>query len=349
MVDLHEFHWDLVPSELGLGSSVRPEKWVFTIGNEQVIIGAQPLGLAHNEYPFDVLTQEVEGYNTFNRSMLDILEPLNNTMDWLFNSHFYNVRASLNNMFAVDPNMIDIRSLEEPGPGKLIRLKPAAAGKDINTFLRQFAVSDVTRQNLMDSDVVAQLAQRTLGVNDNIMGSVNSGGRKTATEVRSSTTFGITRLKTQCEWFSATGFSPLTKKLIMSTQQLMEGERQFRIVGDQRLWGGQYLPIRPDMIRGFYDFVPVDGTLPIDRFAQVNLWQTLLSNMARVPGALQSYDISRIFAFVAQLGGLKNIDRFRIQIAPDQQVQQMAQAGNVVPLKGNMQEPGQIPGMGATG
>ena len=349
MVDLHEFHWDLVPSELGLGNSDRPEKWVFTIGNEQVIVGAQPLGLAHNEYPFDVLTQEVEGYNTFNRSMLDILEPLNNTMDWLFNSHFYNVRASLNNMFAVDPNMIDVRSLEEPGPGKLIRLKPAAAGKDINTFLRQFAVSDVTRQNLMDSDVVAQLAQRTLGVNDNIMGSVNSGGRKTATEVRSSTTFGITRLKTQCEWFSATGFSPLTKKLLMSTQQLMEGERQFRIVGDQRLWGGQYLPINPEMIRGFFDFVPVDGTLPVDRFAQVNLWQTLLSNMARVPGALQDYDISRIFAFVAQLGGLKNIDRFRIQVAPDQQVQQMAQAGNVVAMKPNMQEPGQIPGMGSTG
>jgi hypothetical protein len=181
------------------------------------------------------------------------------------------------------------------------------------------------------------------------MGAVNSGGRKTATEVRSSTTFGITRLKTMCEWFSAVGFSPLTKKLIMSTQQLMEGERQYRIVGDQRLWGGQYIPINPDLIRGFYDFVPVDGTLPVDRFAQVNLWQTLLSNMARVPGALQSYDISRIFAFVAQLGGLKNIDRFRIQVMPDQQLMQQAQAGNVVPLKPNMNEPGQIPGMGSTG
>lgn len=231
----------------------------------------------------------------------------------------------------------------------MIRLKPAASGKDINTFLRQFAVSDVTRQNLADSDIVAQLAQRTLGINDNIMGAVNSGGRKTATEVRSSTTFGITRLKTMCEWFSAVGFSPLTKKLIMSTQQLMEGERQYRIVGDQRLWGGQYIPINPDLIRGFYDFVPVDGTLPVDRFAQVNLWQTLLSNMARVPGALQSYDISRIFAFVAQLGGLKNIDRFRIQVMPDQQLMQQAQAGNVVPLKPNMNEPGQIPGMGSTG
>jgi hypothetical protein len=174
MVDLHEFHWELVPSELGLGNSNRPEKWVFTIGNEQVVIGAQPLGLQHNEYPFDVLTQEVEGYNTFNRSMLDILEPLSDTMDWLINSHFFNVRASLNNMFAVDPTMVDVRSLEEPGPGKMIRLKPAASGKDINTFLRQFAVSDVTRQNLADSDIVAQLAQRTLGINDNIMGAVTA-------------------------------------------------------------------------------------------------------------------------------------------------------------------------------
>ena len=41
----------------------------------------------------------------------------------------------------------------------------------------------------IDLQSVSELAQRTLGVNDNIMGSVNSGGRKTATEVRSSTTF----------------------------------------------------------------------------------------------------------------------------------------------------------------
>lgn len=349
MMDKYTFHWDLVPRELGLGESTRPEKWVFTIANEEIVVSAQPLGLVHNRYPYDVIPFEVEGYNIFNRSMLEVLDPLNKTMEWLFNTHFFNVRAALNNMFLVDPSKVNIRDMEDPEPGKMIRLKPAAYGQDVRTLMQQFPVADVTRGNLSDSDVVGQLAQRVMGVNDNIMGSVNTGGRKTATEVRSSTSFGINRLKTNCEWFSTVGFAPLASKLAMSTQQLYSAERKYRIVGDQAQWAQAYMNINPSMIAGFYDFVPVDGTMPIDRFAQVNLWQQLLGSLSKVPGALQSYDLSKIFAFVAQLGGLKNINRFRIQIQPDGVLQQQAASGNVVPMRSNMNEPGQIPGMGATG
>ena len=349
MVDKYEFHWTLIPSELGLGSSNAPEKWVFTIANKSVIVSAQPLGLVHNKYPFDVLPFEVEGYNVFNRSMLEVLDPLNKTMEWLFNSHFYNVRAALNNMFLVDPSKVNIRDLEEPGPGKMIRLKPAAYGQDLRTMMQQFQVQDITRSNLQDSDTVAQLAQRITGVNDNIMGSVNTGGRKTATEVRSSTTFGVNRMKTNCEWFSAVGFTPLAAKLSMATQQMYTTEKKYRIVGDQAVWAERYLNVTPEMIAGMYDFVPVDGTMPVDRFAQANLWQQMLGQLARVPGALEQYDMGKIFAFVAQLGGLKNVNRFKINVVPDGQLQQQAQMGNVIPMKGNLNEPGQVPGMGATG
>lgn len=348
-VDLEEFHWTIVPSELGVGSNQNPEKWVFSIGNDKVVIGAQPLGLCHNRYPFDVIPFEVEGYNVFNRSMLEVLDPLNKTMEWLFNSHFYNVRAALNNMFLVDPSKINTRDMEDPGPGKMIRLKPAAYGQDVRTMMQQFQVQDITRSNLADSDMVAALAQRVTGVSDNVMGQVNTSGRKTATEVRSSTTFGINRLKTNCEWFSAQGFGPLSMKLTMATQQLYSSERKYRIVGDQAVWGERFMNITPDMLPGFFDFVPVDGTMPVDRFAQVNLWQQLLGQLARVPGALNQYDLGKIFAFVAQLGGLKNISRFKVQVVPDGILPQQVQAGNVVPLKANPNEPGQIPGMGATG
>ena len=348
-LELEEFHWTLIPSELGVGKSSRVEKYVFTIANNKVVVGCQPLGMVHNRYPFDVIPFEVEGYNVFNRSMLEVLDPLNKTMEWLFNSHFYNVRAALNNMFLVDPSKVNTRDMEQPGPGKLIRLKPAAYGQDLRTMMMQFPVQDITRSNLNDSGMVEQLAQRVTGVNDNVMGSVNSGGRKTATEIRSSTTFGVNRLKTNCEWFSATGFGPLAQKLVMSTQQLYTAERKYKIVGDQSQWGEAYMNITPDSIDGYFDFVPVDGTMPVDRFAQVNLWQQLMASMSKVPGALMGYDLGKIFAFVAQLGGLKNVNRFRIQVVPDGAMAGQAQAGNVVPMRANPQEPGQIPGMGATG
>lgn len=349
LVNVHEFHWELVPSELGLGNSSRPEKWVFTIANERIVLSAQPLGLRHNKFPFDVLPFETDMYSLFSRGMLEVLEPMNQTMEWLLNSHFFNVRSALNNQFIADPSKIVMKDLEDPEPGKLIRLKPAAYGQDVRTMLQQFQVQDVTRSNLSDTDVIGSLAQRMVGVTDNVMGMMNQGGRRTATEVRTSSTFGINRLKTNCEWFSACGFSPLAMKLVMSTQQLYTLERKYRIVGDMAQWGEKYLNIAPGDIQGFFDFVPVDGTMPIDRFAQANLWQQMLGTMSKVPQIMMSYDIPKIFGFVAQLSGIKNINQFRVQVVPDATLAAQAQQGNVVPLRANPNEPGQIPGMGSTG
>lgn len=344
---LHYFHWEIVPSELGLGKSNRPEKWVFTIGNESVIVSAQPLGLAHGKYPFDVLTNEVDGYSSFNRSMFEIMDPLNKTMEWLFNSHFFNVRAALNNQFLADPTKIVMKDIEDPNPGKLIRLKPAAYGQDVRQFLMQLPVQDITRANLSDSEVVAQLAQRIGGVNDSVMGMVNQG-RKTATEVRTSTSFGVNRLKTMCEWFSAVGFAPLTYKMIASSQQLYDLDRKYRIVGDVSQWGEKYMQVTPDMIQGVYDFVPVDGTMPVDRYAQANLWQQMLGQLRNLPQIAAAYDLPKVFAFVAQLAGLKNISQFRVQVVPDANALAMGQSGQAVPVRVNPTEPGQIPGMGQT-
>ncbi|MHB1098733.1 MAG: portal protein [Burkholderiales bacterium] len=351
-VELYEFHWQIIPRDWGLGNSTKPEKWVFTVANKKAIISAQPLGLLHGKFPFDVLQFEIDGYSLQSRGMMEILDPLNKTMEWLVNSHFYNVRASLNNQFVYDPSKIYAKDMESTEPGLMIRLKPAGYGGDVRQMLHQIPVQDVTRSNLSDTDVVGSMAQRIMGVNDNIMGMVNSGGRKTATEVRSSSTFGINRLKTNCEWFSATGFAPMSGKMISSTQQLMDIERQYRIVGDQAQWMGQYINVAPDMIQGAFDFVPVDGTMPVDRFAQANLWQQMFGTMSKVPQIMQGYDVGRIFAFVAQLAGLKNINQFRINVVPDGMTPQgvPVNAGGAMPAgRSNFNEPGQIPGMGSTG
>lgn len=351
VVDLHYFHWELVPRDYGLGPSDKLERWVFTIANNRTVIGAQPLGMVHNKFPFDVITNEVDGYSLFTRGHLEILDPLNRTMEWLLNSHFFNVRAALNNQFIADPSRVNMKDLEDPLPGKMVRLKPAGYGQDVRTLLAQLPVGDVTRSHVNDLSLVGDLAQRVGGVNDGIMGVLSSGGRKTATEVRSANTYGVNRLKTSCEWFSACGFSPLVSKTVITTQQLYSGERKFRIVGDLAQWGERYLNIRPGDFDGFYDFVPVDGTLPVDRFAQANLWKELLGTMTKLPPVMMNYDIPKIFAFVAQLSGLKNITQFRLQVLPPGAPVPpgMVPAGNLPGQTANLNEPGQIPGMGPTG
>jgi hypothetical protein len=352
ILNTHEFYFELIPRDFELTKSVRPERWVFTIANESVVVSAQPMNLLSNMYPFDILEQEIGGYELFNRSLLEITKPMNEVLTWLFNSHFYNVRKSLNDQFLVDPSMVVMKDLEDPNPGRLIRLKPAAYGKPVDSFVKQFQSVDVTRSHIGDSAMVADMIQRVSGVTDNIMGMVNQGGRKTATEVRTSTSFGVNRLKTTAEWWSACGFAPWAQKLTQLTQQMYSLERKYRIVGDQVQWGEKYMNVTPDDIRGFFDFTPVDGTLPVDRYAQANLWQQILGGIQKMPQVGQSFDVPKIFAFVAQLAGLKNINQFRINVIPDGMALQNAQRGNSIPLANpaaNLNEPGQIPGMGSTG
>ena len=336
VVKFYEFYIDLIPSAWGLGKSDMPEKWVFTVtANFELVMGAQPLGALHNKFPFNVLEMEPEGYSLTGRGIPDIAESTQNTMDWLINSHFYNVRKVMNDQFIVDPSRVVMKDAQDPLPGGLIRLKPAAYGTDPSTVMKQLQVTDVTQNHIRDMQFMLSIGERALGVNDQIMGVLNQSGRKTATEVRTSSSFGINRLKTTAEYFSAMGWTPWSQMLVQNSQQFYDAEKKFKLVGDlSQEAGPSFVDVSPEVIQGFYDFVPIDGTLPVDRFAQANLWKELLGQLRNFPEIMMQYDMGRIFAWVAQLAGLKNINQFKVQILPDEQLAAQAQQGNVVPLGG---------------
>lgn len=357
---------ELIPTEWKLGSKENPEKWVFTVVDKKIIVESRPLGMWHNKFPFAVAETEVEGYATVKRGMMEIAQPLNNVMTWLFNSHFYSVRKSLNGDVVYDPSrLVASDLLNSDGTGSRIRVRPTAYGQDVRSMINIIGTgADVTGTHLRDTAVVGEMLQRVLGVSDNAMGATNPGGRKTATEIRQSNSGAINRMKTISEYLSASAFSPLTQLLLQTSQQMYSGEKKFRIAGDTVMNPRQFLNVTPDSIAGFYDYIPVDGTLPIDRFALVNMWGSLLSQVRNYPQIAQGYDMGRIFAWVAQLGGIKNIKQFKINVVPDNMMGQgmplggpnvggrtapgaaaggAGGPGNVVPL------PNQVPGVGPSG
>jgi len=324
---------NLVPSEIGLGEGDRPEKWVFTLANRDIVIGASPLGCNHSQFPYFIQTYEIDGYSHNPRGMLEILQPLNAVLDWLYNSHFFNVAKILNDMLVVDPSGVVMKDLLQQGAGKIIRLSPMAQGRDVRSVISQLPVMDVTQGNFRDVQIIMDLMQRVSGAADNLMGVVNTGGRKTATEVRTSSSFGVNRLRTFSEYNSALGWDPLSQVLVQNSQQFYDVERQYKIAGDLMSTDPKYIVVGPEDIAGFYTFVPVDGTMPIDRMAQANLWKEILLGMNQMPQLAQQYDMAGIFAWMAQIAGLKNISQFKIKVMPDQALMQQAQAGNLIPAK----------------
>lgn len=334
-VECVEMCIELIPDEWGLGSSRRPEKWMFTVGADEVVIAAAPLGEYHNKFPFEAMITEFNGHSFVSTSPLEQVTPLEDVLTWLFNSHFYNVRKVLNDQMFVDPSRVEMADLLDPLPGGLIRMKPSAYGTNPADAVAQMRVVDVTNQHMQDAGNVMELIQRLNGINDELMGHMQ-GGRKTATEVRTATGFGMSRLKTIAEFGSAHAFGPFSQMLVQSTQQHLSIERAYRIVGNVMPIEAPegYLNVGPSTITGSYDFVPVDGSMPVDRYAQAALWKDLLANMAQVPQVMANYDVGQIFAWVARLAGLKNVDQFRIKVRPDEMLSQQAQAGNIVPVGG---------------
>lgn len=356
-VSAYELCVELIPNEWKLGSSDWPEKWVFTFTDDfACLFGAQPLGAMHCSYPYNLIPLEPEGYGLTTRGLPEVLDPVQGTIDWLLNSHFYNVRAALNNKFVVDPSRLVMKDVLNPLPGGIIRLKPDAYGTDTNLPMTQMKVNDVTQGHLTNFQMMIGIGERVGGVNDQIMGMLDTGGRKTATEVRTSTSFGINRLKTIAEFASACGMDPFSRMLVQNSQQYYDMELEFKIAGDllqqsgpvgmqgqqqmQQMMqqGGNskgFVQVTPEMISGFYDFVPVDGTLPIDRFAQVNLWKELFQSILTIPQIGIQYDLGGIFQWVAQLAGLKNITQFKIEVTPDAVLAAQAQQGNSVAAPSN--------------
>lgn len=334
--NIHEMVINVVPTVWGLGDSKQREKWVFTISNQNTVIGCRPLGLYHNKFPFGVIEYGMGASEFVKLSMIDVIKPLTDVLSWLFNVHFFNVRKALNDVRVVDPSRVTMSDVLRPGAGGVIKLKPQAYGTDPRLAIHQLNVHDATQTHLHDTQFVESMIQRVTGVVDNVMGMVNTSGRKTATEVRTSTGFSTNRLKTPAEYASAVGWGPTTQMMLQNTQQLYEGEKQFRIAGGLVMEGkpGSAIPVDPESISGAYDFVPVDGSLPVDRLAQASLWKETLVQLASSPVIAMEWDIGAMVAHTMKLAGERNIDRFRLNLAPDQALQRQAQLGNVIPLGG---------------
>jgi hypothetical protein len=333
-LDVFEFHIELIQKEWHLGDSEYPEKWVFTLSSDySVLLGAEPAGNAHGKFPFNVISTEIEGYGLYARGIPEIIDPIQRTMDWLINSHFFNVRASLNNQFIIDPSKVYVDDADDGGPGFIYRMRPEAYGQDITKFFHQIPVADVTRQHLSDLAEMQTIGERITGINEQMFGGI-SKSRTTATEVRTSTGFGVNRLKTVTEWISAMGISPLASKMLSNSQQFYDMERKFKVVGDlAQMAGPRFMQVNQNDLSGDFDFVPVDGALPIDRQAMAKLWQEIMSQMRAFPQLLQQFDISKVFTHIAWLGGIRNINQLKVQVVPDAQLAMQAQAGNVVPMR----------------
>jgi len=344
-VDVVYMYINLIPSEWNLGDGDYPEKWLFGVAGDEVVIMAKPLGLTHNRYPVAAAAPDFDGYSVAPMSRLENLNGLQTTIDWLFNSHIANVRKAINDMLIVDPFLINMNDLRSPEPGKLIRTRRPAWGKGVKDGVHQLAVQDITQQNIGDTGWIVNWMNHVSGVDESMMGSLRQGGpeRLTGQEFAGTRQSAMSRLNRMAHIIGLQGMQDIAYFFAMHTQQLMTQETYVKATGrweeDLRKEYGKdkdRVKVDPYSLNIDFDIISRDGS--VSGSQNVQAWIQLYQMMLENPATAQNFDTVRIFKHIARELGAKNANDFvrqgvKAQVMDDGQVQEEVRKGNLQPVE----------------
>ncbi len=344
-VDIIKMYVTIIPREWELGTSEYPEKWYFELAADDVIIACERADHNHGMYPVSVASPEFDGYSITPIGRLEILYGLQHTLDFLFNSHTSNVRKAINDMLIVDPFLVNIEDLKDPQPGKLIRLRRPAWGRGVDKVVQQLDIQDITRANIADSVYITQWMDRVSGADQSMQGYLRQGGpeRLTRSEFQGTRGSAISRLQRLAMLIGIQFMQDIGTMYAVHAQQYMSQEVYVKIAGRyaKQLAGifgkdASRARVTPYDLAINYDLIVRDGSIPGGNFSDA--WIELFRVIGTTPELLQQFDIARIFMYIAQQLGAKNIEDFKrnmnqiqTQTMPDEVVDKEAQAGNLVP------------------
>lgn len=350
-VDVIYLYVNLIPQEWGLGRGKYPEKWMFMLAADQVIIAAQPLGLNHDMFPTAVAAPNYDGYSTTPASLMDITIDLQNVIDFLYSSHIANIRKAINDMLIVDPSMINVHDLNNPKPGKIIRTRRSAWGRGgVDQHVKQLIVQDVTQANVGDAGFLMNFMQQVHGTSEGLKGEIaHRSDRVSAQEARDSRMSGLARLERLARIISMQSNLDIAYMMASHTQQFAEQEIYIKVMGEWRERLRNEFGVETNHDRIYVDpldlmvevdLVESDGTIPGSENAQT--WTQVMQLAAQSPEIMQTLNLPKLFVHIARHLGAKNPEDFIIraqqaapQVMPDEEVEREVQAGNLTPISGD--------------
>lgn len=345
-VDVVWMYCDIIPNDLGISSSEYPETWLFGIGGDEVVIGARPLGLVHGSKPMIVASPDYDGYSSTPLGRMEVIGDMQNLVDFLYRSHIQNVRKAVNDMFIVDPYLININDVRDPKPGKIMRKRKAGWGRGtMDEAIKQLQVSDVTQAHIGDASALSDMMQHVSGSTDILQGRVqNRGSRVSATEAGGARMSGLSRLEKAARVISLQSMKRIGYMFASHTQQFMDEDLWVKTTGnwEEKILQDHNVDVRQDMVKVKpadlaieYDLIEQDGSIPGSE--DTGSWQEMFQVIMQSQELSQHFDIPNIFKHIARQAGAKNVDSF-VQKAPqimgDEQTRQEVQRGNLVPTEG---------------
>lgn len=351
-IDVIRMPMTIIPADEGLGDGEYPEKWMFSVAADSVVIQAEPLGFSHGMYPIAVCAPDFDGHTTSPISRLEVVYGLQETIDFLITSHISNVRKSVNNMFVVDPMIVNINDFESSKAGLLARIRKRYWGSPdaVNRAVKQLDVRDVTANNLRDIAILADEIKDSTAAVDSLAGKMRQGGeRVTATETSGARMSALSRLERAALITSVQAHMDISIQVASNAVELTDEDYFVRIHGRNseelaRILGknvGDRIPISPDVIDVNFDIDAGDGSIPsaINADALIRTLQAV----SPFPETQSVLDIPKIIQIIARSSGVKNVQQLLRTVSPvvvdDEEAEEASRKGDLVPI-GEIKENG---------
>jgi len=220
-------------------------------------------------------------------------------------------------------------------------------GRGVKDAVMQLGVNDVTRQNIGDSSWIINWMNNIVGTDESMMGALRDSGpeRLTKAEFEGTRSSSMSRLSHMGQVISMQALQDIGYFFASHAQQLMSEEAWVNTVGryEQELKAvyGDKAKIKasPEDLLIDYD---VDIETGKSSSGETDPWLQLFQVVADHPELQQRLDVTRIFKHVAHEAGADNVEAFMRQEQPqqksgimgDEQVQEEARKGNLVPQGG---------------
>jgi hypothetical protein len=350
-VDVIWMYVQVIPKDWELGTGEYPERWLFGLAGDGVVVCAHKMGLDHNRIPVVTAAPDTDGHGLTPISKMEVIYGLQNAADFFFNTRSLNVRKALNDMWIVDPNIVNVASMKTTGPGKIMFLKRSQWGEGkIDAAIKQFPVADVTSNLPIDVSFAASASKNASGAVDILKGTGSIGkGRErvSATEASGLQQGALSRMEFLAQTIDEQAMNDFGDQHAWNTRQFMSEETFVRVTGRhasmlQQEFGTEQIRVTPQMIDTFWEVLANDGTIPGSGNAAT--WTQIFEAVVRSPELQQRFDVGRIFTHLARIAGAKNIHEFENknlgqinpQVAPDEEVLREAERGNLVQVEGGV-------------
>lgn len=278
-VDIIPKHFESGDKGVSLGDETFPIRYLVWYANDQTIVRFEEAYCLHCKFPYIISQFLPDQHQTINEGLADVCDQITNLITWLINAHVTSQRNSVESKWVVDPQGIDVKSLESRSP--YIFMKKSASGTDVSRYIKQFVTTDTTANVMQDVGSLDMMLEKITGFAGMMQGQ-HSTGRRSATQDRVVAQGGAARGKTTLGGIWDTSFEPLGKMLIANNRQEMDFETFQRILGER---GTEELFVLfksdPISIATTEDFFVFDGTIPSEKaFLAQSLQEILMTIMS---------------------------------------------------------------------